>query len=454
MASQPHAMSDPRSAFIIAACVPRNAGHGSGTITEADAILAAHADLPRNDIHIAAILGDGTSVRQHLARDTAAATATGGPHGWDPLTHLCFSRYLRLDRSRSAGFVEAATALLDAGANPATGFYEAEHQPAPEWECVLYGAAGIAHHAELTRLLLARGADPNDGEVTYHTPEGYDNAALKALLDSGKLSADSLANMLLRKADWHDLEGLRLLLEYGADPNRLTHWRTTTLHHAVLRDNALESIDLLLDRGGDPLLVSPSSGLTPARLAIRRGRPDVLESLDRRGIGAEPEGVERLIAACARGDEVAVKSIAAREPDLVRQLHAGGGKILAEFSGNANTAGVRLLLDLGVPVAVRYAGDGYFGIAPDSTPLHVAAWRARHDVVRLLLMRRAPVDAQDGQGRTPLQLAVKACVASYWSDRRSPDSVEALLAAGASTDGIPYPSGYEDIDRLLRPARP
>ena len=51
----------------------------------------------------------------------------------------------------------------------------------PAWESALYGAAGVAHHAELTRLLLERGADPNDGEVTYHAPETYDNAAMRVL---------------------------------------------------------------------------------------------------------------------------------------------------------------------------------------------------------------------------------------------------------------------------------
>ena len=56
----------------------------------------------------------------------------------------------------------------------------------------------------------------------------------------------------------------------------------------------------------------------------------------------------------------------------------------------------------------------------------------------------------DGWGRTPLQLAVKACVDSYWTDRRSPHSVRALLEAGASKDGIAVPTGYDEIDALLR----
>jgi len=48
-----------------------------------------------------------------------------------------------------------------------------------------------------------------------------------------------------------------------------------------------------------------------------------------------------------------------------------------------------------------------------------------------------------------LQLAVRACIDSYWKYRRKPDSVAALLAAGARIDGIDLPTGYSAIDELL-----
>jgi ankyrin repeat protein len=121
-------------------------------------------------------------------------------------------------------------ALLDAGASANTGWYETNHRPKPEWESARSGAAGVAHHAELTRLLLERGADPNDEEVPCHAPETYDNSALKALVESGRLTDDSLATMPLRKADWHNHDGGKYLLEQGADPNRMTRWHHTALH--------------------------------------------------------------------------------------------------------------------------------------------------------------------------------------------------------------------------------
>ena len=43
---------------------------------------------------------------------------------------------------------------------------------------------------------------------------------------------------------------------------------------------------------------------------------------------------------------------------------------------------------------------------------------------------------------------------SYWTERCSRESVKALLDAGASTSGVPFPSGHAAVDELLRTHRP
>jgi ankyrin repeat protein len=444
------AIDAPVTAFIKAACVPLNSWHASGTLDAAEAVVAEHPEVATSNIHTAAILGDDAAVRRFLTIDSRNATTKGGPYGWDALTHLCFSRYLRRDRTRSDAFVRAAQALLDAGATANTGWFEMNHQPQPEWESALYGAAGVAHHAGLTSLLLERGADPNDNEVSYHAAETYDNASLKVLVESGKLTDDTLATMLLRKADWHDFDGITYLLEHGADPNLMTRWDHTALQHAVRRDNDVKNIEVMLSHGADPRLKNRRDQKTAVAMAARRGRRDVLDLLERRGIAIELDGVDRLIADCARNDAASVRSLSKSEPQLVNELLAVGGTVLSEFAGNGNTDGVRQLLDLGVDVEALYKeGDGYFEIAKDSTALHVAAWRARHETVRFLIERGARVDALDGRGRTPLALAVRACVDSYWIYRRSSESVKALLDACASASGVSVPCGYADVDELL-----
>ena len=416
-----------------------------GTLDKANTILASHPELASSDIHVAAVLGDEHKVREFLAADPAAVTRTSPPFNGDPLTYLGLSKYLRLDKQRSDAFVRTATALLDAGADPNAGFWnKGEH------ETVLYGVAGVAHHGALTRILIERGADPNDPEVVYHTPENRDMDALRAVVDTGRLTKDSLALMLMRKHDWHDTGGVRYLLEHGADPNFSNDNWQSPLSHAILRDNDLPIIELLVDHGAEFTSSHRRFGTTSLGLAARRGRGDILKLAARRGRSFELVGLEALLAACALGDTARVKKLAGSNADAVEELKGDGGQILAEFAGNDNARGVALLLDLGVPVNARFKeGDVYWGIAKESSALHVAAWRAGHDTAKLLIDRGADVNARDAMGNTPLMMAIKACVDSYWTEWRSPDTVAALLAAGASTEGVPEKSGYDEVDVLI-----
>jgi ankyrin repeat protein len=440
-------LAEARDTFIRAACVPTDdSWHASGTLEEAQTILAAHPQVRGSSIHVAAILADDAGVRRFLALDPGSATAPGGPYGWDPLTHLCFSRYLRLDPARSEDFLRAAAALLDAGASANTGFYSAGHDP-PEFESAIYGAAGVARRPELTRLLLARGADPNDGETPYHAPETLDDQTLRVLVDSGKMTADSLTTMLHRKLDWRHYEGVAWLLDHGADPNRISYWGRRALAHALGRTSPPRYFQLLLDHGADPTLPS-ADGTLPAALAVRTGRADVLDLFAKYGFPVALTGDDAFLAACARGDGAAARAFTAAEPGLVARLQASDGALVADFAGAGNTDAVRLLLDLGFDLDSRTSQGG-----TNADPaLHVAVWRGWLDTVKLLVARGAPLEATNGEGATPLSLAVRALVEqSDWTPHGSPQIVAVLLDAGACVDTVrPFPSGCAAADALLR----
>jgi hypothetical protein len=212
-------------------------------------------------------------------------------------------------------------------------------------------------------------------------------------------------------------------------------------------------IEMFLDHGADPCSRN-AGGQNAFQMAAYHGRRDILRELERRGFTANFEGpspeLDVLVAACALGDPGAARAMIGERADVEAPLLKMGGALLARFSGVGNVAGVRALLDLGVPVdALWPEGDPYFDVTRNATALLVASWRAEHAVVRELISRGADVNMADARGRTPLQLAVKACVDSYWSRRRQPDSVAALLGAGAKKRGIKVPTGYEAIDALL-----
>ena len=449
-------LADPLNTFIDVACVDRHGWHGSGALEHADLILARYPHVATGSIYSAAVLGDEASVRAWLKRDPSLATATGGPHQWDALTYLCFSRYLRIDKMRSEAFVSTARILLEAGASANTGWIEhIDDPPRPIHESVIYGAAGLAQNPGLTKLLLHHGADPNDEETPYHVPETYDNTVLEILLRSGRFNQVSVTTVALRKCDWHDDKGLNLALEHDADPNYLTRWKYSLLQHAIRRDNGLVMIEAILDHNADPYVPNKEDGRNAIQMAAWHGRGDILAAFGQRGFSIELEGLDALVAACARADRAdldTARHLAASHPQLLAQLLSMGGALLARFAGADNSAGVLCLLALGVPAAALWPeGDPYWELSRNSTALHVAAWRAHHEVVRTLIAAGTPVSALDARNRTALQLAVKACTSSYWAYRRRPDSVAALLAAGASSDSIELPTGYEAIDDLLRP---
>jgi ankyrin repeat protein len=401
-----------------------------GSLEPAAAILAVNPAIATHSIHAAAILGDAPTVRQFIARDPASATEKGGPKGCDALTYLCFSTYLRLEpAARTSGFLDAATALLDAGADPNTGFYAGEERVQSEWKCALYGAAGVAHHPELTKLLVERGADPNDGEVAYHSPETLDNRTLKVLVDSGKLTQDSLRLILARKMNWHDDGGFAWLLDHGVDPNAV-HWKSRPLEDALAHGCPIHYFEQLLDHGADPALPS-NNGRSTFAGAARMARVDVLDLLERRGFAVKLDGDDAFLAACARADEAAARRMVAADPELVGRVESRDPTLLIEYAGADNTAAVRLLLDLGFDIgAARTEPRWSRGV----TALHEATSHCRLETVKLLIDRGAPLAAKHAEsGRTPGDVAL-LCITeqSEWTpDQKSIPIARALLEAGA-----------------------
>lgn len=427
-----------------------------GSLDRAREVLATHPEIASSDIHTAALLGDGEAVAHFLATDRASAIAKSGPRNWDALTHLCFSKFLRLEPGRTEGFLKAATALLDAGADPNTGFFEENHQPKPEWESVLYGAAGVAHHPELTKLLLDRGADPNDGEVAYHSPETLDNRTIHVLVESGKLTQDSIGMMLARKFNWHDDDGVHWLLEHGADPN-WPLWGSRPLHYALRHGGPIHYFEWLLDRGADPLLPD-KNGTIPVAEAARQGRTDVLELFEKRGAVVALQGDDAFLAACARADEAEARKLAEADTSLVGRVRSENPGLLADFAGAGNTAAVRLTLDLGFDAGMaRIKPEWVAG----ETALHVAAARGRLPVAELLIERGAPLEAKRHGGRTPLRVAFLSLEQqSEWTPNEYTLPIaEALIKAGASVEdaGLTLTAAvclglHEDTERLAKEA--
>ncbi|MDQ3170198.1 MAG: ankyrin repeat domain-containing protein [Acidobacteriota bacterium] len=202
---------------------------------------------------------DLAAARAALAEDpsSAASAAPGGPspiclaiyYGQPDIAEAIADARGDLDIFEAAvlGRADRVRALLDgdasaAGAVAGDGFHA-------------LGLAAYFKQPAIVRLLLDRGADPNQaaGNAAKVT-------ALHAAVSSNQLQA----------AEW--------LLDAGADVNARQQMDYTPLMGAAANARA-ELLDLLLARGADPSLAT-TDGKTAADLARDHGHEDVARRLE------------------------------------------------------------------------------------------------------------------------------------------------------------------------------
>ncbi len=102
-------------ALLDGGCLGYDGKDGPERREAASAQLQLDPSLADANLFTAAMLGRSKRVTELLAADSAAAARPGGPRDWPPLLYLCFSRVDA--RCKGESYVQAATALLDAGAD-------------------------------------------------------------------------------------------------------------------------------------------------------------------------------------------------------------------------------------------------------------------------------------------------------------------------------------------------
>jgi ankyrin repeat protein len=286
----------------------------------------------------------------------------------------------------------------------------------------LYGAAGVLHDRELTRVLLEGGADPNGephfGDALYHSVESERTECLRLLLAHG--AEPNGTNALAHALDYeHTLEHVRVLLDAGADPSE-----GAIVAHAVRRGRGAEFVRLLAEHGAD--LDRPGGETwrgnvrlrTPYAQAVLRNRNDVAGALKKLGASTEIDPADRAIAAVARGET--------------------GGTVPAELDPDAQEVLILGALGGALEAVVNAVGVGFAGVvggSPRGTLLHHASWVGDAQIVRTLLERGAdPVARSGAEFDTPVAWALLA--SQYWriEGRDYVRVVELLLDAGAELE--------------------
>lgn len=401
-------------------------------------LLAQHPEIARANLWTACAIGDAAQVAAAIARAPALANSRHEPSGATPLIYVGGSP-LPPGEAVPAQYERCAEQLLAAGADPNGAILFDRNDPRSRIPALYY--ACVTDKVGVARLLLERGAEPNDGESVFHAAEldrreclellvahganlsgtsaGYGNTPLSFL--AGYRETDAKAATVARGMQW--------LLEHGADPNvPSAPGGETALHRVILHGRSTAIVDLLIAHGADVNLPR-ADGRTPYVLAVRAGNTAAIERL--RAGGAAAHGLtpaDELVGAAMLGDGGAARAVLASHPELLARLSAEDRSCVAHAAIQGRLASVRLMAELGFDLAWEEAWAG--------TPLHHAAWHGQVAMVRTLIALGAPIDARDREfGSSALGWAAHGSRHCRPADDDYAAVIEALIGAGATAQG-------------------
>ncbi|MEO1542271.1 MAG: ankyrin repeat domain-containing protein [Pseudomonadota bacterium] len=337
-----------------------------------DALLSADPALPDHHMTLAIALYDVARVRAALEADPSLAIAAYGPRR--PILHLAFSQYHHHRPDLRDAMIEIAEMLVAHGAD-VNDAYPSEPD-GPHMLSALYGALGHANNVPLARWLLERGANPDDYESLYHATELGHHDGLRLLREFNATTAGT--NALARMLDFDDLEGARLLLEMGADPNETVPPHPSgepvpmipALHQAARRGRDGRFARLLVEFGarGD----QDYNGHGAYALARIMGNRDFATALEELGLASPLTPLEQTLADCADGtlhpSPIPPGTALTAEAALLPVRLAGDDTRLDHL---------KALLAAGLPFTVVDEME--------LPPLHIALWQGQVQTVTWLL---------------------------------------------------------------------
>jgi ankyrin repeat protein len=385
----------------------------------ADRLLRQHPEIAHDSIYTAIVCGDLTEVERVLRdRPQAATQKSTGPYydharpgefgdiftdiapiDWEPLLYLCFTRLSLPAASDNA--LAIAKLLLDHGANPNAYFMAGDSRYTPLVGVIGEGEENRPSHPrrdDLVRLLVDRGANPYDMQVTYNTHfhgdvQWYLEIAYSHAVKVGDVAPWADPNwtmfdmggygcgarfLLANAIDRNNSELARWILEHGANPNpplAPNHGRHA--HDAFAR----------------------MSSLTLYEEALLKGSPEIAELLARHGATRNVPslgGKEDFAAACLRLDRTRAETLLAGHPEYL-----SFAKPMSFAAASDRVDVVELLLDLGMSPDIADSLRG------EERALHSAAYNDSMRVAKLLVERGAQIDPRETRySATPLWFAV------------------------------------------------
>ncbi len=411
-------------------------------VAEAVAIRQTRPEIADYDLACAALCGNQALIADRLSRKPELLNQKVGFKQWEPLLYACYSALLHWNSPFREEVKQTALWLLEQGADPNAHWHD------HGWKCdeyCLYGATGVNNCPELAEALLQAGADVNDNESLYHSTELSDPACLEVLIRHGVRT--DRTNGLGRAMDGHRTDYVRMLLEYGADPNEGVNQTTPLLHHALVRGAPTGIFAVMIEHGAKDWTAHGKG--TAYAMAHWLNRQDVIDLMAQNGMASDLTPGDRFLYAAASGNRAARAEIEAEHPGIRQHLPADSGAAIRRAAELGYLEVLRNLIDAGLDVnATGGSGD---------TGLHWACWYGRVDVVKLLLAHGADVHAREStHGGIPLGWAVygsqhcRLVDGSYSNPTADyPTAVRLLLEAGSALTPEDFGDASDDVAAVL-----
>ncbi|XP_074613505.1 ankyrin repeat domain-containing protein 17-like [Acropora palmata] len=235
--------------------------------------------------------------------------------------------------------------------------------------------------------------------------------------------------LTLASAGGHD-ELVTLLLVKGADIEHRDKKGCTPLILAATAGHA-STVEILLDHGADIEAQSDRTKDTALSLACSGGRQEVVELLISKEANFEHRNVSDYtpLSLAASGGYVGIIQLLLRHRAEINSRTGSklGISPLMLASMNGHSAAVKLLLDMGSDINAQIETN-------KNTALTLACFQGRHEVVSLLVERRANIEHRAKTGLTPL---MEAASGGYVEVGRI------LLDKGGDVNALPVPSSKD-----------
>jgi ankyrin repeat protein len=404
-------LGDPLSRLLTAV----RGGHGA-TLQKN---LHNLSGLATSNIFAAAAIGNARALRQHLAHDSALATAEHDD--WTPLDYVCASPLARFSPRHATSLCDCAELLIAAGADPNRAVADGRTSKAPLPATM---RAMASNNLSLVAILKKSGAAepremvqqwmdaPLDTHVAtlrqffseyFRRPETKER--MKRAIEESRASEshERIPSDLrdIAQQQRPQLLDARLhlwsaLLENGFDPTSVGPTGRSPLHALVTYAPA-SFLEPFLQRGGNAN-VRDAEGRSLLATAVRAGNIAAADVLRKHGIEDDSTPMDRLIGLCVKGDAEAAQDLVADYPDLLLAVTRNDADEFVRAAARGRIDQVRLMLACGFPPdAMDDTG---------ATALHQAAWRGQVPIVELLLARGAsPSTRDDVYGETALEWA-------------------------------------------------